>query len=76
MFRNDKKESSNLTEKKLPTVRIGARPSAPTYWVRIDPSARAVPDDLFKIELRLGADKGDVVRIERIDGVPPTNRRD
>jgi type IV secretion system protein VirB9 len=27
-------------------------------------------------ELRLGADKGDVVRVERTDGVPPTARKD
>ncbi len=34
-------------------------------------------DRLFgAAELRLGADKGDVVRIERTDGVPPTTRRD
>jgi P-type conjugative transfer protein TrbG len=36
-----------------------------------------VIDRLFgAAELRLGADKGDVVRIERTDSVPPTARRD
>lgn len=36
-----------------------------------------IVDRLFgAAELRLGADKGDVVRIERTDGVPPTTRRD
>ena len=36
-----------------------------------------IVDRLFgAAELRLGADKGDVVRIERTDGVPPTARRD
>ncbi|WP_291475287.1 P-type conjugative transfer protein TrbG [Acidovorax sp.] len=36
-----------------------------------------IVDRLFgAAELRLGADKGDVVRVERTDGVPPTARRD
>lgn len=36
-----------------------------------------IVDRLFgAAELRLGADKGDVVRIERTDGVPPTTRKD
>ena len=36
-----------------------------------------IVDRLFgAAELRLGADKGDVVRIERTDGVPPTARKD
>lgn len=36
-----------------------------------------IVDRLFgAAELRLGADKGDVVRIERTDGIPPTTRRD
>jgi type IV secretion system protein TrbG len=36
-----------------------------------------IVDRLFgAAELRLGADKGDVVRIERTDGVPSTARRD
>ena len=36
-----------------------------------------IVDRLFgAAELRLGTDKGDVVRIERTDGVPPTTRRD
>lgn len=36
-----------------------------------------IVDRLFgAAELRLGADKGDMVRIERTDGVPPTTRGD
>jgi type IV secretion system protein VirB9 len=36
-----------------------------------------IVDRLFgAAELRLGADKGDVVRIERTDGVPPIARKD
>ncbi|MDO9571398.1 MAG: P-type conjugative transfer protein TrbG [Hydrogenophaga sp.] len=36
-----------------------------------------IVDRLFgAAELRLGADKGDVVRVERTDGVPPTARKD
>jgi P-type conjugative transfer protein TrbG len=36
-----------------------------------------IVDRLFgAADLRLGADKGDVVRIERTDGVPPATRRD
>lgn len=36
-----------------------------------------IVDRLFgAAELRLGADNGDVVRIERTDGMPPTARRD
>ena len=59
-----------------PLFVIGARGDGQLVNYRFR-SPYYIVDRLFgAAELRLGADKGDVVRIERTDGVPPTARKD